>query len=412
MKVFNVSFKGQAVKLPKSTIRNANDAINRWELLKHPKFTNIFQESENATLNNIKINAEIRNNNYSFLEELKNTKEKAKFIEYFKNHTGFPYLHEISTKIIQEFDRVLNTVGKKIGFTNNDICISGYDKYCSVGLKTALPGSDLDKGFAIIKGKDGGLLQQKAYSNLIKEGIWNNIDNRLMSVNHVAAFPNIMTDKELQLMLNKIEEPSVNVIGTNERYNLFMKERLYNNNPVSAAKFNIWLSQLLNTKQEKEDIKNLAYIVEAIRDGATNKINQRHLYAILESLNNSSFAQCSNVIQGHSMSNRYDYNIEQTIKPKLNARKNIEKSFNSWNIDKQYELVKDIIRSMSGDNRNPEFKELFHSKTDTHRLLLNDILKGDVDCAFDFFADGGERIHIFPKTPEKIKKYTNFNIYQ
>ena len=66
---------------------------------------------------------------------------------------------------------------------------------------------------------------------------------------------------------------------------------------------------------------------------------------------------------------------------------------------------------MSGDNKNPEFKNLFYSKTDKHRLLINDILNGDVDCAFDF-NKGSETFHCFPKTPKTIERYYDFNIYK
>ena len=62
-----------------------------------------------------------------------------------------------------------------------------------------------------------------------------------MSVNHCAAFSNIMTDTELDLLLDKFEPYAKQVIGTDARFNLFLQERMKNLNPVSSAKFNIWL---------------------------------------------------------------------------------------------------------------------------------------------------------------------------
>ena len=407
----NVSFKGMAKIAPKHLIRNAQDAIAQWSVLKNPDYTNIFQEAETATVKQVLENEKIRNLNYKFLDELQGLTEKAKFIEHFKRLTGFPSLAQASRNMIEEFQRVLKTASRSVGGSSDDILLSGYDRYCSVGLGTALPGSDLDKGYAIVKGVTGGLESQQKFSEKFKGAIWENIDNRIMSVNHCAAFPNIMTDKELALSLDKFEPYAKEVVGTDARYNLFLQERMNNPNPVSSAKFNIWLSDILSSKKDKSDAKNLAYVVEAIRDGEKASCNYRYFEELTDKMNNSYFSWCTNVGQGHVMDKKYNYYASDVTKPKLKARQDVEKHFDSWNINKQYELVKDIIRSMSGDNKNPEFKDLFFSKTDKHRLLINDILNGDVECAFDFFK-GGERLHLFPKTPKTIERYYDFNVYK
>lgn len=407
----NVSFQGMAKVAPSRIIRTAQDAIAQWNVLKHPQFTNIFQESEIATAKEVLENQKIRDLNYSFLDSLYSTAEKSKFIEYFKRITGFPSLAASSRIMLAEFERVLKTACRKAGGSADDVLLSGYDRYCSVGLGTALPGSDLDKGYAIVKGVTGGLSTQQKFSERLKGFIWENIDNRLMSVNHCAAFPNIMTDKELVMSLDKFEPYAKEVVGTDARYNLFLRERMENPNPVSSAKFNIWLSQILSSKKDKADAKNLAYVVETIRDGEKASCNYDYMEQLTDKMNNSYFSWCTNVGQGHVMDKKYSYYASDVTKPKLKARKDIENNFNSWSVNKQYELVKDIIRSMSGDNKNPEFKNLFYSKTDRHRLLINDILNGDVDCAFDF-NKGSETFHCFPKTPETIERYYDFNIYK
>lgn len=409
--VNGVSFEGMAVKTPIRRIRNAYDAIEQWNVLKHPQYTNVFQESENVTLSHIRENQSIRNHNYSFLDELYGDIEKSKFIEYFKRITGFPSLQEISKKMVEEFQRTLKMSCFNMGKSYDDVLLTGYDRFCSVGLGNALPGSDLDKGYAVIRGIKGDLAKQKEYSNKFKGAIWENIDNRIMSVNHCAAFPNVMTDNEISLTLAKLEPYAKEVVGTNSRYNLFLQERMNNSNPVSGAKFNIWLSEMLSDKQQKTDAKNFAYFIEAIRDGVRDIRNYSYMEKLTQEMNNSLFSWCSNVCQGHRMQNLYDYSGSDITKPKLKARKDVEKYFNSWNISKQFELVKDVIRSMSGDNRNPEFQQLFYSKTDKHRLLINDILNGDVGCAFDFFEGGGERMHLFFNTPKTLERYYNFNVY-
>ena len=54
--------------------------------------------------------------------------------------------------MLSEFQRVLGIASYKMGRSPEDILLSGYDKFCSVGLETALLGSDLDKGYAIVRG--------------------------------------------------------------------------------------------------------------------------------------------------------------------------------------------------------------------------------------------------------------------
>lgn len=411
-KLNHLSFKGMAMRLPNRVIRDANDAIIQWELLRHPKFTNVFQEEEIVNENTIIQNKLIREENYSFLDKLFRKEDKEQFIEHFKILTGFPSLTNIAQKMIDEFHRVLNIAIKKMGKKSDDILLSGYDKFCSVELGAALPGSDIDKAYTIIKGIDGNLTKQRLFSDLFKEQIWENIDNRIMSVNHCAAFPNVMTENELIMSLENIDKYTHNIVGTENRYKLFLQERMYNSNPVSSAKFNIWLSETLQGRSEKINAKNLAYIIETIRDGARRIINYNFIEKLFNSMDNSLFAMCSNIIQGYPMAYKYSVAGDIITKPKLKARIEMEKNFNNWDIDTQYELVKDIIRSMSGDNKNPKFKQLFYSKTDKHRLLINDILKGDVNCAFTFFPNGGEQIDLFFNTPKTVKRYYNFNVYK
>ena len=406
-----VSFCGMAKMAPRRRISCAEDAMAQWDILKHPQYTDIFQEEEKPTESEISKNQQIHEFNYGFLDELKNPSEMAKFIEYFKKVTGFPSLSAASKNMLAEFQRVLTLASYNTSIGPKDILLSGYDQFCSVGLETALPGSDLDKGYAIIRGVPGNLDAQKDFSDKFKGEIWENIDNRIMSVNHCAAFPNIMTDKELEFSIDRFEPYAKQVIGTDERYNLFLQERINNTNPVAAAKFNIWLSQLLNSQKDRVDAKNLAYIVETIRDGAQNIHDYSYWDRLNYQMSNSGFVWCSNLIQGHAMNNKYEYSSHDVKKPKLKARQEVEKTFDSWSVPKQYELVKDVIRSMSGDNKNAEFEDLFYSKADKHRLLINDILKGDVLCAFDFPQEGGEVLHFFPQTPETLKKYHNFDVY-
>lgn len=407
-----VSFCGMAKKAPQQKINNANDAIAQWEVLKHPQYTDIFQEAEEPTLEQIKENQTIRNNNYSFLDKLQNDTEKAKFIEYYKNLTGFPVLNDISKKIREEFNRVINKSCTNMGKSTDEILLTGYDKFCSVGLGNALPGSDLDKGYAVVKGVYGDITDQKKYSDKFKGQIWNNIDNRIMSVNHCAAFPNIVTDRELSSSLKEFDSYTDRVANSDEAVNFFLNQRMNNSNPISSAKFNIWLSDLLYDRDKKNEAKNFAYVIETIRDGERDIHDYTYAGELFRDMNNSKFSWCTNICQNYPMQYKLDYSNEQFVKKKLKARKEVEKDFDSWDIKKQYELIKDIIRSMSGDNMNPEFNDLFWSEEDKHRLLLNDILKGDVSCFFDVNSEENERIYLRFNNNKALKKYYNFNIYE
>lgn len=403
-------FQGMAVLAPARMISNASDVIQQWGVLKHPKYTNIFQEMEEPSKAQILENKQIRDQNYSFLDQLKDTAEKSKFIEYFKNFTGFPSLEDSSQKILGEFDRVLKYVKRFFADDNGNVLLSGYDRYCSVGLDKAFPGSDLDKGYAIFEGPSSGtLFTGKAFSENIKGIIWNNIDNRLMSVNHCAAFPNVISALEVKINMDKFDTYASTFVNDDNliQYKLI---RMNCPNPISASKFNIWLSELLPTRQDKVDAKNFAYIIEAIRDGNTINRDRDFTWMFYDEMNRSAFSWCSNITQAYQMEQKLMYG--DVVKHKLKAREEAAKNFNSWSIDRQYELVKDIIRSMSGDSKNPEFKDLFHSRVDKHRLLINDILVGDVACYFDTSPRGNEVIMLEPLTDKTLERYCSFNPFK
>lgn len=423
-------FRGLAQYAPSRRIFDANDAIAQWKVMKHPKFSEIFQEEDLGITNFLlQQNKKIRNSNYSFLEQLKDERQMAKFIEHFKNVTGFPSLTTVSKKIREEFSRVLKlanestfqyrekpadwyhlTQAERELYTNQTI-LSGYDKFCSVGLNAALPGSDLDNAFAIIKGINGNYEAQANFTKEFSGKIWENIDNRIMSVNHIAAFPNIRTDKQLADDLEVMDTYAGKFVN-NENINYFRYIRMSNGNPISGSKFNIYLSQEIPHTPLKYEAKNLAYLIEGIRDGKWIDFKDYLYENLYRTMEGSYFGHCSNVTQAYVMQNKYDYDDPSIIKNKIKARKEMEKLFDYLPIKEQYEIVKDIIRSMSGDNENPDYKNLFDSPEDRHRLLLNDILRGKVDCCFESFPNGNEKTHLFFKDSETAQKYYDLNIYK
>lgn len=408
------SFGQMAAKLPSRAIRSGYDAIEQWSLLRHPKYSAIFQEEEFCTQSQRVANRQLRLENYSFLDKLWSDSDKRQFIQHFRDVTGFPNLAAVTSKILEEFRRVLNVANDNLNYlrpysfgSSRNVLMSGYDEFCSVGQRAALPGSDLDKGYAIVRGVSGDLKEQREFSDQIKGEIWDNIDNRIMSVNHIAAFPNIMTDKELEQSLRYFDNYAKSFV-TPSNLNYYRYLRLQNGNPVAGSRFNITLSERLSDKSDRYDAKNLAYIVEAMRDGKKLDMVDYYMPEMYQLFENSEFCHCSNVTQSHVMQDLYDYS--DITKKKLKARKQVESAFNSWSVSKQYELVKDVIRSMSGDSKNPEFKDLFHSPNDRLRLLINDILRGKVGCKFTETKYGENALLEF-RDAESRAKYKDFNIY-
>ncbi len=424
------SFKGLAKPAPRRRIYDAVDAIAQWKTMKHPQYSEIFQEEEvGVTKFLLDKNKKIRNENYSFLDELKSSSQIAKFIEHFKKVTGFPSLEASSQKIREEFSKVLRIANENLftrfrekpydwyrlsqeqkDFYINQTVLSGYDKFCSVGLGSALPGSDLDKGFAIIRGVAGNYQAQKDFVDSFNKEIWNNIDNRIMSVNHTAAFPNIRTDAQLAEDLTILDRYASRFVNPNN-INAFRYIRMLNGNPISGSKFNIFLSEELPSSALKYEAKNIAYLVEAIRDGKWLDFKEFLYDKLYNSMQASYFGHCSNVTQSYKMQERYDYAGTDIVKKKLKARREMERQFDYLPIKEQYEVIKDVIRSMSGDNKNPDYKDMFYSPPDRHRLLINDILRGKIECCFEQLPNNQERTTIFFKDPELIEKYYDLNIY-
>jgi len=408
----NMSFRGMAELLPQPDVYSADSAIKTWEALKDPKYTDVFQPSEFATEQMLEKNRERREHNYSFLDKLTDREDKKKFIEHFRKTTGFPSLKDSSQKIVDEFSRALNVAMKNLGRkpdSSKGVLMSGYDRYCSVGLDRALPGSDLDKGYAIIRGVEDDSDADKAFSNSVKEQIRKNIDNRIMSLNHYAAFPNILTDNELKEAI-KTADTYAKRVATPENINFFRWLRLTGDKAIPASKFNIYLTDLIENDKTKADIKNLAYIVETMRDGNRITLTFPYEEEFYNLFANSPFCHCSNVAQNKIMEDKYNNGSdEETMKPKLLARREVERNFDSLDVDEQYDIVKDVIRSMSEDSNNPKFEDMFYSKKDKIRLLLNDILRGKVKCSFESVPQG-ERIHLFFDA-DTAPKYYDVNAF-
>ena len=141
----------------------------------------------------------IRKDNYSFLDKLSSYVDKSAFIEKFCEFTKFPNIREVSEKIDRTFKDCLSNISRNLngyGYdTTYTVVDSGYDPTCSVGLKKALPGSDLDKGYIILQGNG---YNDEEVVNKFKGELWNNLDQRIVSLNHPDTFPAVYTKKQVK----------------------------------------------------------------------------------------------------------------------------------------------------------------------------------------------------------------------
>lgn len=333
------------------------------------------------------FNSRIRNNNLSFLDKLKNISDKKEFIDYYKQLTGFPSLENVAYKIKKEFQYAVDRTEKLLKSKYDsykqkyfDILHVGYDGVSSVAKKKALPGSDLDKAFVIIRG-DGESYEYNEYNeaneklvNEFKAQLWENTDQRILSYNHDAdSFPKVYTDIQVKSLINEIEYkmfidkisiaskifPPFAIAETFAKV-LFTPTHpstTYNNDYVAANSFFIKLCKKFPKKgnwnldlqnPSRENIYNFGFILEALKWGEDLKTSYDTY------VNSSMAANLINVSQIYSLKNSQGY------KSKYAAREKLAREFNNWSIDKQLKLIKSLILNSCGEESS-DFPEYFTS---------------------------------------------------
>jgi len=329
-------------------------------------------------------NKVIRQHNLSFLDKITTDSEKQKFIDYYKTVTGFPNLPLVSENIEKEFVRSISTVSESFNDYNYSVVASGYDGMCSVGKKYALPGSDLDKAFIILRGDITGKYNPaKEYGivNNFRNRLWHETDQRILSYNHDTSFPTIMTVNQIKDYIAKINKITERMILDETALKRNVEEEYLD--LIKAADFNIHLSKYLPTRKyddfyntmNKENIKNFAYYIEAVRDG---KILTSGLYfkELLADIGNSAFYRFSNAAQMKATKNAVIAGRE--YKTKIVLRKSLEKDFNSWDLNKQFEFIKAVIKYSCEDQ--DKFLEYFKNDRnfkETYKPLLGILCYGD-----------------------------------
>lgn len=378
-----INFRGTPSRLPSRIINGASDAIAQWDLLRLAKYSDVHDDAF------VPYNKQIRLENYVFLDKLTSANDKKKFIEHFKEVTGFPNFGEVSNKMDLHFRKVISNaekdLGNKFGKLFDIHNCSGFDPSCSVGLKRAFPGSDLDKGYIILgtSTNQGTGVSRLVYSyddtnfiNQFKGYLWENLDQRLVSLNHRETFPEVMTQAQFNKTLDFLDEKTKILINENGKETYIKLKNSSIKEPILAAQFNIDLAQKLDqytySGVSKDTAKNFAFFIESLQGNPSIKNlvgkdpkmyynNENLTCQIANRINTSPFAELSNVTQTGAWIRKLDTGYR---KQKLRNREEIEKNFNQWSVDEQYELVKDIIKASSDDHLNPEFDKYFTNDDD------------------------------------------------
>jgi len=379
----NVSFRGAPWRLNLSGIGDrisAEYAISLFEKLKLGNYLDIGDDRISYS-----INKSIRDYNLSFLDKVTDDRERVKFIDYYRRLTGFPNLELVSQKIKNEFVQAATKASRELNYgsyrNEYDIITAGYDGVCSVGRRKALPGSDIDKAYVIIKGGQDN--EAASIVDKFKGKLWENTDQRILSYNHdEAAFPQVYTLNQILGLVNAADAevfPTARILSrmpiispswlaTRMLSKSYMKnqishftdlQRTFNTDYVAANEFYIDLCQKFPkaysdsvnlSSPSRENIKNLGFVLEAIREGDV-LIGNRAALGLEDSLT----YKLTNLSQLHSLKQRGD------VKPKRVSRDSLQREFIQWDIPKQYRFVKTLIEGSCANNNNftYEFPQYF-----------------------------------------------------
>ncbi len=381
-KLYQVYFTGMPISIGAVEINNAQDAIRVYEMLKLGNYTDMHDDriSEEIRRDHKAIRAE----NFKFLDRLSSSEDKKRFVEYYKKLTGFPHLETVSKNIENEFRAALTKTEFELKEERPDnfdpdffnILSAGYDNTCSVFRRKALPGSDMDKAYIIIKGTDDDK-KNREIVELFKGKLWNNTDQRILSYNHDDAFPQAYTVKQIKKFLDVVEGKIKNFI-TDEKYSKYKAiQKVYRKGPegyIEANPFFIELSEQFPAhgpgKQDdldhlsKTDVKNFGFFIEAYREGKhlIDETENAHFEYMDREIRSSVFYDLTNLSQLKTV-------LTQN-KEKITARDRLEKEFDSWTIEAQYNMVKTLIKASCDDNEPDEFPEYFAKLTDEFSPLI------------------------------------------
>ena len=344
------NFKGITTAIPISKLDKRDDLLQYIGCLSQAKYYEALDD------NIYPSNKTIRRQNFSLLDANFSTEFKKAFIELYKNMTGFPNLKKTSSMIVKEFMVKSETGARKF---DSKIEGLGFDCTSSIGLQKALPGSDIDKAYVILKDNGNPYLVDS-----FKGYLWENVNQFLMSLNHRDTFPEVFTTKKIESTLEKVDKVIVdNMDLSHETQDKYYRNRFTQTQPIVAGEFNIELAKHLPSNSlSKEEIKNFAYFIESVRDGYSIKPSLYMESTLSNIFESSPFVQFSNVTQIKA----HDILLstgQKSIKTKLQNREHLGREFGQFSTDKQFRFVVDMIKYISED-QSSEFSQYYKNDDD------------------------------------------------
>ena len=389
--VKNVNFKGML--LPQITIKNAGDAIKQWEKLADIRYSALAEDR----LQIIK-NREIQKQNFSFLDKLTSESEQKKFIQHFKEVTGFPNLITVSHKIKEHFvaitDEFERRAANALGTYNNPfrILFRGHNPNSSVGLNKALPGSDLNDSYIVFQGTDD-FGKNREIRKAFNEMLDRDTDTRILSYNHKHGRPVIMSFFELWHGMDEMDSYSRRltddfgpIIQQRLGYSLYHPEE----NTETAYRFNIAVAKRMEPVS-KIFARDFSTVIEGIRDGIRTRLDDEYAGPVQEKMNQSPFSWCSNMLQMRVLENNLGMGID--YKTKITERAKLA-NFEDWSTSRQYKCVTNVIKHMTDDSEiDDEYKKMLTNEgcpiAQSIDAFKNHIMSDDLfkQGTFRYFGD-------------------------
>ena len=348
----NTSFEGITQRMPQYAMSSFDNLKAQYELCRYAKFYEALDDKI------FPQNKYIRTENFSFLDKIP-VYLRGKFVELFKSITSFPNLKFSSARIENEFIQQIRIADNP----QVKAVMAGYDPVCSVGLNKAFPGSDIDKAYIVLDKRYNSGVPDSELVARYKGSLWDNTDQRILSLNNENTFPEVYTTDQMFGILDLLDRLTMK-FQLDKKRDYFLAKREYDINPVTAGEFNIKFAQH-NDESEISKVlaKNFAYFIESVRDGKMIYSADDKLKRLIEQrIYLSPFAQMSNVTQMGAHTRLINKGIKP-IKEKLRNREKLSAEFNFRDVETQFDFIKDLVKSVSKD-QSGKYNKFFQNDDD------------------------------------------------
>lgn len=347
---------------------NAQQAIQTFNKLKNGNYISPYMKEN------------VREINLSFLDCIKNPRDKQEFVKYYEKLTGFPYLNNVASKMKQEFLRAVKATSESMKndpqFKNTpeffDILGAGFDGVSSVGRNLALPGGDLNNAYVVLKGhKDMKEWHAEYLCQRFQQELAKNTDHRILSYSHHHySIPHVYTQNLIESWLPQCQEATARVFSPGlltvlipflnswkiERSAEQLKEdednlHWYCENPYYT---NTFFNRICPVSTLPQDIMFLfGLFLESIYKG-----EQLIPYQYPELLEKYTVAYYLNLSQVDVQ----NQNAGKLYKDTHLERQHLTNAYKSWNTNEKFNFIKAMIKA-STDN-NYDYPKYFKSSQD------------------------------------------------